>query len=124
MTLGAPIPVLRIFDEAKAREFYCGFLDFAVDWEHRFGEGFPLYMQLRRDACVLHLTGHHGDATPGSTIRIEVVDAAAFAAALRAKSYPYARPGAEAMPWGLLEASVQDPFSNRLTFYSAAPAEI
>jgi catechol 2,3-dioxygenase-like lactoylglutathione lyase family enzyme len=39
---GAPIPILRIFDEAKAREFYCEFLGFAVDWEHRFEDGLPL----------------------------------------------------------------------------------
>lgn len=39
-------PILRIFDEAKAREFYVDFLGFKVDWEHRFGENFPLYMQV------------------------------------------------------------------------------
>ena len=26
------IPVLRIFDEAKAREFYCDFPGMKVDW--------------------------------------------------------------------------------------------
>ena len=31
------IPVLRTFDMAKADEFYLGFLGFAVDWDHRFG---------------------------------------------------------------------------------------
>lgn len=36
MSLGNPIPILRIFDEAKAREFYVGFLGFTVDWKHRF----------------------------------------------------------------------------------------
>ncbi len=29
-------PILRIFDIAKAREFYLGFLGLSVDWEHRF----------------------------------------------------------------------------------------
>jgi len=32
------IPLLRIFDVAKAKEFYVGFLGFAIDWEHRFEE--------------------------------------------------------------------------------------
>ena len=41
---GPTIPILRMCDEAKAREFYLGFLGFAVDWEHRFEPGFPLYM--------------------------------------------------------------------------------
>jgi len=40
------IPILRSFDEAKAREFYLGFLGFKVDWEHRFEPGLPLYMQV------------------------------------------------------------------------------
>src|SRR4051812_9278801 len=31
---GPVVPVLRIFDVAKAREFYAGFLGFTVDWEH------------------------------------------------------------------------------------------
>jgi catechol 2,3-dioxygenase-like lactoylglutathione lyase family enzyme len=32
------IPIFRIFDVAKAKEFYVGFLGFQVDWEHRFDE--------------------------------------------------------------------------------------
>ena len=36
MKFGAETPILRIFDIAKAREFYLDFLGFAVDWEHRF----------------------------------------------------------------------------------------
>jgi hypothetical protein len=43
-----PIPVFRIFDVDKAKEFYCGFLGFALDWEHRFGDHFPLYCQVSR----------------------------------------------------------------------------
>ena len=33
------IPILRIFDVEKAKEFYVGFLGFTVDWEHHFEEG-------------------------------------------------------------------------------------
>jgi hypothetical protein len=43
MSFGPVIPVLRIFDEAKAREFYIGFLGFKIDVEHRFEPGAPLY---------------------------------------------------------------------------------
>jgi Glyoxalase superfamily protein len=32
------IPILRIFDVTKAREFYLDFLGFRVDWEARFNE--------------------------------------------------------------------------------------
>ena len=39
-----PIPILRMFDEAKAREFYLEFLGFNVEFEHRFEPGTPLYL--------------------------------------------------------------------------------
>ena len=112
----APIPILRSFDEAKAKAFYCEFLGFRVDWEHRFGAGLPLYFQVSLGACVLHLSEHHGDATPGSALRIEVEDVEALAAALRAKNYGNARPGVEKQPWGMAECRVIDPFGNRLVF--------
>ncbi|MEL7488938.1 MAG: glyoxalase superfamily protein, partial [Pseudomonadota bacterium] len=36
-------PVLRIFDDAKARDFYLGFLGFDLVFEHRFGDDFPAH---------------------------------------------------------------------------------
>ncbi len=100
MQLGPTIPILRIFDEAKAREFYVGFLGFVVDWEHRFGADFPLYMQVSRGGCQLHLSEHHGDASPGAQVRIAVGDLEALHAELIGKEYKYNRPGIQAMPWG------------------------
>ena len=35
------VPVLRIFDQAKAEEFYLDYLGFTTDWEHRFAPDFP-----------------------------------------------------------------------------------
>ena len=60
MSFGKATLVLRIFDEAKAKEFYVDFLGFKVDWEHRFEPSLPLYMQVSKGGCVLHLSGHHG----------------------------------------------------------------
>jgi uncharacterized glyoxalase superfamily protein PhnB len=119
MNLSAPVPILRIFDEAKARAFYIDWLGFSVDWEHRFEDGLPLYMQVSRDGCQLHISEHHGDATPGSRIRIDCDDIDAFAAELKARPYKYARPGGpERMPWGTREITLGDPFGNRLTLSS------
>jgi len=42
ITFNQVIPILRIFDVAKADEFYLGFLGFSVDWEHRFDSNAPL----------------------------------------------------------------------------------
>jgi uncharacterized glyoxalase superfamily protein PhnB len=113
------VPILRIFDEAKAREFYVGFLGFQVDWEHRFEPALPLYLQVSREGCILHLSEHHGDCCPGAAMRIEVDDIDAYHAELRAKAYGYARPGIDDTPWGSRDMSVKDPFGNRLTFTNA-----
>ena len=119
MKFGRTTPILRMFDVPKAKEFYVDFLGFTVDWEHTFGPGLPLYMQVSRDGCVLHLSEHFGDATPGSAMRIETSDVDAFHAELTAKQYKHARPGIETMPWGTRDMSVKDPFGNRLTFTTA-----
>jgi hypothetical protein len=51
MNVGSVIPVPRIFDEDKAREFYVDFLGFAIDWEHRFEAGTPGSADLQRRVC-------------------------------------------------------------------------
>jgi uncharacterized glyoxalase superfamily protein PhnB len=119
MSFGKTTPILRIFDERKAKEFYIDFLGFTPDWEHRFEEGLPLYMQVSKDGCVLHLSEHHGDCCPGAALRIETNELEAFQRQLSEKAYRYARPGIEATPWGSRDMSVRDPFGNRLTFTEA-----
>ncbi|RFP17642.1 VOC family protein [Duganella sp. BJB488] len=118
MNLGTITPILRSFNEAQTREFYVDFLGFKVDWEHRFEPGMPLYLQVSRDGCVLHLTEHFGDCSPGGAIRIATTGLDEYHAQLIAKQYKHARPGIEAMPWGSREMSIKDPSGNRLTFVS------
>lgn len=120
MTFSKPVPILRSFDETSARSFYVDFLGFKVDWEHRFEPDLPLYMQLSLGDCVLHLSEHHGDCSPGAAMRIETKNLEAFAAQLLAKQYKHARPGINDMPWGTRDMSIGDPFGNRLTFFSDA----
>lgn len=112
-------PILRSFDEAKAREFYLEFLGFEIVFEHRFHEGAPLYMGIRRGDCHLHLSEHHGDACPGAAMRIEVADVDALCAELRGKRFRHATPEVALQPWGTRDFTVSDPFGNRLTFTSA-----
>jgi uncharacterized glyoxalase superfamily protein PhnB len=113
-----PVPILRMFDVVKAKEFYLGFLGFTLDWEHRFEPGMPLYAQISKGACVIHLSEHHGDASPGGAVRIGVDDIDGYHADIMAKGYGYMRPGIEATPWGTREIKVIDPFFNRLIFYA------
>jgi uncharacterized glyoxalase superfamily protein PhnB len=112
-------PILRIFDEAKAKEFYINFLGFKVDWEHRFEDGLPLYMQVVKDGCVIHLSEHHGDCCPGAAMRIETTELDEYQKELLNKKYKNSRPGIEETPWGSRDMSISDPFGNRLTFTDA-----
>ncbi|MBS4194367.1 VOC family protein [Bacillus sp. FJAT-49870] len=112
-----PIPILRIFDEKKALEFYVDFLEFKVDWKHNFEENTPLYMQISSGKCIIHLSEHYGDAAPGSSIRIAVNNIKTLHEKLLSKNYKYTRPGLEETPWNTLEITVGDPFYNRIIFY-------
>ena len=124
MALGIPVPIFRMFDEQKTREFYLDFLGFIIDWEHRFEEGTPLYMQISNGGCVLHLSEHFGDAIPGSSIRIPMLEEEleTFVAALNEKRYKYARPGIQEQPWGR-ECKIGDPSGNRLIFFAPLSAQ-
>ncbi|MFQ5609192.1 MAG: glyoxalase superfamily protein [Woeseiaceae bacterium] len=110
------IPVIRIFDEEKAREFYVQFLGMNVDWEHRFEEGFPLYMQVSRDGLVLHLSEHSGDCTPGSKVFVNTPDLDEFYTDIVSKDYTYSRPEIFTAEWGDRMMEVTDPFANKIVF--------
>lgn len=109
------VPILRIFDVAKAHEFYLGFLGFGIDWEHRYGDHFPLYMQVSRGELRLHLSEHAGDASPGANMCVYMGGIRALHEELRAKNYRYMKPGLED-EGSRLELTVIDPFSNRIRF--------
>ncbi|MFC3075304.1 glyoxalase superfamily protein [Shinella pollutisoli] len=109
------VPIVRIFDVAKAHEFYLGFLGFSVDWEHRYGDNFPLYTQVSRGGLRLHLSEHAGDATPGGCMVVYMKGIRAFQKELIEKNYRYMKPGLE--DEGMrLEVTVTDPFQNRIRF--------
>ena len=72
---GPAVPILRIFDRDKAVEFYVDYLGFTLDWEHGGTPTTP--RSTRRSAAVarvLHLSEHHGDASPGGAALIPVAD--------------------------------------------------
>jgi methyltransferase (TIGR00027 family) len=124
MNLQQPVPILRMLDEAKAREFYLDFLGFSIDFEHRFADSAPLYLQIRRSGCTIHLSEHYGDAVPGGALRITVDDVDALNRELLAKHYKYARPGVSDTPWRTREMTITDPFGNRLVFSQPVVATI
>ncbi len=110
------IPILRIFSVEKAREFYIGFLGFEVDWEHRFDDKAPTYMKISRAGCVLHLSEHHGDCCPGSTVFVRVKGLDDYHREISAKGYGFLRPGIETTFHNSKGMEVTDPFGNRIRF--------
>lgn len=93
------VPILRIFDIAKADEFYQEFLGFSVDWD-----------------LILHLSEHRGDGSPGARIRVMMQGVEEFHRGISSKGYRYMRPGLESTPWGTIETGVIDPFGNLIRF--------
>jgi hypothetical protein len=93
MQVDKTIPILRIFDYRKAVKFYVECLEFAVDCEHRFEVALPIYMQVSKNGLTLHLSEHHGNATPGSRVFIFCTDLKDYQENLLYKQYNYYRPG-------------------------------
>ena len=110
------IPLVRIFDESKAREYYCTWLGFQVDWEHRFEAHLPLYMQVTLGNLTLHLTGHAGDCTPGGRVFLRCSGLRAWRETLAAQTYGYALPEVADAFWGGIYLDLADPFGNKLLF--------
>lgn len=113
-----PTMILRSFDESMAKDFYIHFLGFRLDWEHRFEPNTPLYMQLSMGDCLLHLSEHFGDAAPGCHVRLMVNDVTNYCQNLLDKNYRNARPGYQDQSWGSRDMTINDPFGNRITFYT------
>ena len=116
-------PILRIFDYQKALDFYVGFLGFTKDWEHRFDEKAPVFMQLTRAGCVLHLSEHHGDCCPGSTLYVRMRGIEEFHREISATGDGFMRPGIKKTFYHSKCMEVIDPFGNRIRFDESLPRD-
>ena len=117
MEIGASTPILRSYDEAKAKAFYIDFLEFQIDFEHRFEPHMPLYLGISKGDCKIHLSEHNGDCSPGGALRIPVTPIAEYHKLLLGKNHPNCKPSLHEKPWGSIEIDILDPFHNRLTFF-------
>ena len=70
-------------------------------------------MQVSRAGLILHLTEHHGDATPGSNAFIPMSGLDALHRELTARG---AHAGIEDGPGDMRVLQLWDPFGNRLRF--------
>lgn len=116
------IPVLPMFNEEESKAFYCEFLDYQVDWEHRFRDdtSSPLYMQIRFGRSVLHLNGHAERDAPGFEVRIPVRDLAGYCAHLGAKRASLEQPCVVDPRYEGrgTDLNLDDPSGNRLVFWT------
>ena len=115
MQMSPAIPIIRIFSEDVAKAFYLDFLGFKLEWEHRFEADYPIYAQIRRSDMTLHLSEHHGDATPGSAVFVPIRNIDGFHQELTVKNYKYAKPAIQDLPWDRV-MEVTDPFGNKIRF--------
>jgi len=118
LSIRAIVPILRSFDEGQTRDFYLRYLGFEVVFEHRFGPGMPLYMSVTLGGREVHLSEHHGDATPGAALRIDMADVDAYYRAIEGRGHPRTNPGIQDQEWGWREVALCDPSGNRLVFCS------
>jgi len=107
---------VRIFDYKKAIEFYIDWLGFKIEWEHRFDENAPVYMEISKNGMTIHLSEHHGDGTPGTHVFAWCNDIREYHNELIEKKYKYNRPGLEKTFYGTLAFVANDPFNNKISF--------
>ena len=117
--INASIPVIRMIDLAKAKSFYLDFLGYQVDWEHKFHETSPTYMQISKGQSVIHLDGHAGKDGSVSNVRVPVSGIESFFDYLKSRDsekreFELARPRGTS-----LEIYIVDPFDNTITFWES-----
>jgi len=111
------VPQLRITDEQRSTAFYVGGLGFAIDWQHRFEPGFPVFMQLTRAGQTIFLTEHAGDCQVGGAAYFVVPDVDACYQEFVGRGLAgIERP--QDTPWDTREMVLRDPDGNSLRFAS------
>ena len=107
------IPLIRIIDMVKAREFYIEWLGFHIDWERKSGE--KSLLQISRGDLVLRLS-EHGVKTPGAKVMVHMTGIELLHKELTDSKHNYDNPSLENAPKNGKTLSVTDPFGNRLVF--------
>jgi catechol 2,3-dioxygenase-like lactoylglutathione lyase family enzyme len=113
------IPQLRITSARASLPFYVQGLGFAVDWQHQFEPGFPLFLQLTRAGQTIFLTEHTGDCQVGGAVYFIVPDVDGCYRDFTARGLVLKAPPANT-PWGSREMVIADPDGNRLRFATRA----
>jgi catechol 2,3-dioxygenase-like lactoylglutathione lyase family enzyme len=111
------LPTLRVLDYARSRPFYRDGLGFAVEWEHRFEPGFPVFARISRDGMALFLSEHSGDCQVGGLVHFLVDDVDAYDAEFRGRGLSAHEAPDEGIE-GLRMMTLLDPDGNQLRFFT------
>ncbi|MEM9556873.1 MAG: glyoxalase superfamily protein [Acidobacteriota bacterium] len=98
------VPIFRVSDGAETAKWYAR-LGFEIEGEHRFADGMPLYVFLKRGEIRLHLSEHQGDARPESLVYFYVND-------IESVAHEFGETIVD-QPWAR-EVKLVDPDGNRL----------
>ncbi|RZU38691.1 putative glyoxalase superfamily protein PhnB [Fluviicoccus keumensis] len=111
------IPQLRITNSEQSLGFYVNGLGFKIDWQHRFGPRYPLFVQLTRQGQTIFLTEHMGDCEVGGAVYFIVQDAGHTLSEFEQHGVVATNPLSNTS-WGTSEFLLTDPDGNRLRFAS------
>lgn len=109
------IPTFRILDYEQAIDFYIHFLGFETDWEHRFSDNDPVYIQVSRNNLTLHLSENKRFQT-GMISFVETSGIQEFHEELTDRNSLESVPMIEVTSWNTLQLEIVDPFGNTLRF--------
>ncbi|MDJ0646383.1 MAG: glyoxalase superfamily protein [Flavobacteriaceae bacterium] len=109
------IPTFRILDYNKAIDFYVQGLGFNIDWEHRFGPGNPVYMQISRSGLTLHLSENKRFET-GVIVFVNCKGLNQLYSELNNRESKIELSKPEKSNWQTIQMEIEDPFGNVLRF--------
>lgn len=109
------IPTFRITDYKKAINHYIDLLGFSIDWEHRFGETEPIYMQISKNGLVLHLSENARFKT-GVIVFVETKGIEKFREHILNTKIENVIPEIITTDWNTKQLEIEDPFGNLLRF--------
>jgi catechol 2,3-dioxygenase-like lactoylglutathione lyase family enzyme len=112
------VPALRITNYERSKSYYVEKLGFTVEWEHRFGPSFPVFMSVGRDGMSIFLSEHAGDCQVGGLVHFLIPDVDAWHREFKDKGAVVAE--APNNDLGFRNMTVTDPDGNQLRFMEPA----
>ena len=112
------VPALRITNYERSKRFYLNQLGFRLEWEHRFGPTFPVFMSVALDGMRLYLSEHSGDCQVGGLVHFVVSDVHSLHSIFTERQVPITE--APNNDLGFRNMTITDPDGNQLRFMESS----